>query len=47
MINVGPSLNQPKSRERQGFKKGGREKEPTMLWKKLNKEMRDGQDGEP
>ena len=46
MMNVGPSLNQPKAERNEASKESEREKEPTVLWRKPNKERRDWQGAE-
>ena len=38
MANVTPSLNQPKSREREGFKEDGRETKPIVKQKQLHEQ---------
>ena len=43
MANVTPSLHQPKSREREGFKEDGRETEPVVLPRLRSKGKRDWQ----
>ena len=46
MTNVSPSLNQPKSKEKEGFKGGESETELVVPPRQLNKEKKDWQEGE-